>query len=85
MVPPGVVTATFLALIVAVAEIVKVAVIVVGFTTVTPLPETTTVVPVVVKLVPVNVRGTAVPRKPVFGETESKVGGGGLTTVSAKV
>lgn len=87
VVPPGVVTVTFLAVSPAVAVIVKVAVIVVVLTTVSPLtvtpaPDTATVVPVAVKFVPVSVTGTAVPRTPVFGETDVSVGAGGATTVN---
>src|SRR5271169_5463691 len=75
---------------VAVAAIVNVVVIVVEFTTVivptvTPVPDTATVVPVAVKFVPVSVTGTAVPRTPVFGATETSVGIGGLTTVNVSV
>ena len=67
-----------------------VAVIVVEFTTVTPvtitpLPETVTDVPVVVKLVPVNVTGTLELRKPLFGDTALRVGGGGAFTVNVIV
>lgn len=58
--PLGVVTVTFLAVSAAVVEIMKFAVIVVEFATVTALtvmfaPDTATVVPVAVKLVPVKV------------------------------
>ena len=69
---------TVLAPVPAVAEIVKVAVIVVAFTlvkllTVTPVPET--VKPVAApRLVPVMVTATAVPRAPVFGEIAVTVG-----------
>jgi hypothetical protein len=87
LIPPGVVTLTFLAVSPAVAVIVKVAVIVVGFTTVrvptvTPDPETVTLVPVAVKFVPVSVTGTAVPRRPLLGVIESSVDTGGTTTVN---
>lgn len=86
LVPPGVVTVTFLAVIAALTEIVKVAVTVVSSTTarlltVTPDPDTTTLVPVPVKFVPVSVTGTAVPRKPELGAAEISVGKGGRTTV----
>ena len=89
LVPPGVVTVTLLAESVAAAEIVNVAVIVDGFTTVTPLtvtpvPETATVVPVAVKLAPVSVTGTAVLRTPPIGATEVSVGAGAVTTTSEK-
>jgi hypothetical protein len=61
-----------------VAEIANVAVIIAGFNavtalTVTPVPETATVVPAVVKLLPVSVTGTAVPRTPVFGVAKLNV------------
>jgi hypothetical protein len=90
VVPPGVLTVTFLAVIAAVAVIVKVAVIVVALTTaspltVTPVPDTATVVPVAVKFVPVSFTGTTVPRTPVFGETDVSVGTGGATTVNVVV
>jgi hypothetical protein len=89
LVPPGVVTLTFLVPSDVVAEIVKVAVSIVEFTTVTaltvtPLPALT-VVPVAVKLVPVSVTGTAVARRPVLGATEPSVGCGGETTVNVTV
>jgi hypothetical protein len=79
LVPPGVVTLTFPAPIVAVAVIVKVVVIVVEFTTVmvptvTPVPDTATLVPDAVKFVPVSVTGTAVPAKPLLGVIETSVG-----------
>ena len=88
--PPPFVTLTFLALTVAVAEIVNVAVIVVEFTTViaptvTPVPDTVTVVPVAVKLAPVSVTGTLVLRCPLLGVTDASVGVAGLATVSAKL
>jgi len=87
LVPPALETVTFLAVSPAVAVIVNVVVIVVGFTivmapTVTPPPDTATVVPVAVKLLPDRVTGTAVPRTPVFGVTEASVGAGGLTIVN---
>ena len=68
--------------------ITKVAVICVELTTVIPVtvipvPEVKlTLVPLVVKLVPVRVTATFVPRAPVFGETEVRVGAGGLLTVN---
>lgn len=88
--PVVVVTLTLLALIVAVAEIVNVAVIVVEFTTaivptVTPVPDTVTVVPIAVKLAPVRVTETLVPRRPLLGAIEASVGAAGLTTVSIAV
>lgn len=66
LVPPGVVTLTVLVETVAVAEIVKVAVTVVELTTVmllTPMPVPDTVTAdVPVRLVPLSVTGTTVPR-----------------------
>jgi len=66
-------------------------VMVVEFTTVTPLtatppppPATATVDPVV-KFVPVRVTGTAAPRAPALGETEVRVAVGGFATVKATV
>lgn len=90
VVPPGVVTVTLLAPSAAPAVIVNVAVIVVGLTTVTaltvtPPPVAATVVPVVVKLDPVRVTGTAVPRRPVLGAIVVRVGVAGLPTVNATV
>jgi hypothetical protein len=89
LVPPGVVTLTVLAEVVAVPEIVKFAVTVVGFTTVRaltviPVPETVIAL-VPVRLVPVRVTGTSVPRTPVFGAIEVNVGagGGGATNSTA--
>jgi hypothetical protein len=81
LVPLDVVTLRVLALIVALAEIVKVVVMVVEFTTVkvpiaTPGPDIATLVPVGAKFVPVSVTGKAVPRKPVLGAMEASVGGG---------
>src|SRR5258705_12011334 len=85
---PGVWTATVLAPVVASAPIVIVAVIVVEFTTVTPLRVTlgpagasVTVVPLAVKLVPEKVTPTAVPRAPELGLIDASVGAPGLTTV----
>jgi hypothetical protein len=85
--PAGVVTLIFLAESVAVGETVKVAVMVVGFATftlpmVTPpaAPTTFTVVPEAVKLVPVSVTKTLLPRVPVFGVIDDRVAGGGLLT-----
>lgn len=87
VVPPGVVTLTFLADAPAVALIVNVAFNVplsttVTLLTVTPDPETVILVPVAVKFAPSNVTGTAVPRTPVFGVTEVSVGAGGRSTVN---
>ena len=76
--PPGVETVTFLAPRVAKLAMAKVAVTLVSLTTVTLL--TVTPVPVMftanvpVRLVPVSVTGTEVPRKPVLGEMEVSVG-----------
>ena len=86
LVPPGVVTVTFLAVVAALTAIVKVAVTAVSFTTVrlltvTPDPDTTILVPIAVKFVPVSVTGTAVPRTPELGAIETSVGTGGRTTV----
>ena len=90
LVPPGVVMVTFLEVSAAPAVIVNVVVAVVAFTTVTaptvtPPPETATVVPDVVKFVPVRVTGTDLPRTPVLGATEVSVGIGGAITVNASV
>jgi hypothetical protein len=89
LVPPGVVTLTVLALIVAVAKIVNVAVTVVSFTTVrplyvTPVPDTVIVV-APVKPLPESVTGTLVPLTPVAGVIEASVGAAGLTTVNVSV
>lgn len=84
---PATVTVTLWAVVSeAVADMVKVAVRFVGLVTVTPLtvmppPETATVVSPAMKLVPVSVTATAVPRTPVGGATEVNVGDGGITTV----
>lgn len=85
--PPGVVTVTLLAPSAAPVAIVKFAVIVVEFTTVTPLtltlvPDMVTEVPLVVKLVPVRVTATLVPCAPDVGAMELSVGAGGLTIVN---
>jgi hypothetical protein len=82
LVPPGVVTLTFLVVNPAVAEIVKFAVIVLEFTTVklgtvTPKPDTVTAV-VPSRLVPVRVTATVVPRVPALGLIDVNVGGGVL-------
>jgi len=90
LVPPGTLTLTFLAPSAAVPEIVNVAVIVAEFTivtalTVTPVPLTTTVVPVAAKLLPDKVTGTLMPRSPLLRVTEVSVGVAGLTTLSVKL
>jgi len=88
VVPAGVVTVTFLAVSAAVAEMVKVAVMVVSFTTVKlgtvmpppppPPPETfTDVAPV--RLTPVRVTVSLVPLAPVFGAIENSPAGGTVT------
>ena len=70
--PPAVLTVTFLAVSAAVAEIVKVASIVVSLITVKPptvMPPPVTVIPVEpVNPVPVRITGTLVPLAPVVGE-----------------
>ena len=63
----------------------KIAVAVVTPLTVTPVPETFTVVSPTMKLVPVSVTGTAVPRRPVGGVIEANVGVAGIVTVKATV
>jgi hypothetical protein len=75
--------------IVAPPPVLKVAVIVVGLTTVTPVivrppagAATLTVVPAAVKPVPVRVTKTAVPRRPELGLIEARVGVPGATTVN---
>ena len=77
-VPPGVETLTFLAVTAAVLVMVKVAVTVVSLTTTrlltaTPVPDTL-IRKAPVRLVPVSVTGTAVPRRPVLGTMEVRVG-----------
>lgn len=86
LVPPGVVTVTVLAEMVAVAEIVKFAVTVVELTTVMlltemPVPDTFTA-DVPARFVPVKVTGTTVPRWPLLGEIEVSVGAGTFDTNS---
>lgn len=82
VIPPVVTLTALTAGAVAVAAMVKVAVIDVGLETVTllteiPLPAGTfTVDPSVEKLVPVRVTDTLLPRTPVFGAIEVSVGGG---------
>jgi hypothetical protein len=83
---PGVVTLTVRAPSVAVLEMVKVAVIVCGSPTLTPLtvipvPETLTVLDPWTKFVPVKSTVMVVPRTPVGGAIEVNVGAGGMTTV----
>jgi hypothetical protein len=78
LVPFEVVTLTVLALSGALAAIMNVAVTDVSLTTlnpltVTPAPETFTA-EAPVRLVPVRVTGTDLPRAPVFGEIETRVG-----------
>jgi hypothetical protein len=86
---PATLTVTLWAVVVeAVAEMVKVAVSVVGLATDTPLmvippPETATVVSPAIKLVPVSVTETTEPRAPEGGAIEVNVGVGGITTVKA--
>jgi len=87
--PPGVLTVTFLAVSAAPGGIVKVAVIVVSFTTVKaltamapppppPLPDM--LIPVEpFKPVPLRVTATLVPWAPVFGEIEVSAPGGTIT------
>jgi hypothetical protein len=83
--PPGLVTASRVLLPrVAVAEIVKVAVTVVSFSTVTPLAVTPTLPVTVIAVVPVSpvpvrVATTVLPRKPVFGAIEVSVSGDPVT------
>jgi hypothetical protein len=81
LVPPGVVTLTVLAERAAVAEIVKFAVTEVSLTTVMaptvmPVPDTL-IADVPVRFVPVRVTATVLPRCPVLGEIEVRVGAGG--------
>jgi hypothetical protein len=83
LVPAGVVTLTLWAPSAVAAAMVKVAVTVVAFTTVTLLTvmfgEFTTVTAVVpVRLVPLRVTETLVPRAPVLGVIEVSVGAGGI-------
>jgi len=87
LVPPGLLTRTDLAVAAAVVDMAKVAVTVVELTTVTPLmvmppPVTSITVPAGVKLVPVRVTDTLVPRAPDVGAIDASVGAGGLTTVN---
>jgi len=82
----AVVTVTFLALSVAVGEIVNVALTCVSLTTVRALtvmpPPDTLMAVAVVKLMPVSTTGWAVPRAPVMGAIENSPAGG---TVTVKV
>jgi hypothetical protein len=87
--PPGVNTVTVLAEAVRVVFIVRFTVIVVEETTVTvptvtPPPFISTLVPFVVKLEPMIVTGTVVPRTPELGVIDDTVGDGGLFTVNVK-
>ena len=90
---PPTVTDTLWAPSAAVAEMVKVALMVVGLATLTPLtvtppPETATVTGPTAgkgKLVPVSVTGIVVARPPVDGVIEVNVGVGGIVTVKATV
>jgi hypothetical protein len=86
LVPPTVVTLTALgAVSAAVVEMVKVALMVSGLTTLRPLtviPPPGTLIPVTpIKSVPVSVTGTVVPRIPVGGAIEVRLAAGGVTTV----
>jgi hypothetical protein len=88
--PPGVVTVTVLFVMGEVAVIVRFAVMLVEEATateptVTLPPLIATVVPVVVKLLPVMVTGTVVPRTPVLGVIDDTVGAGGATTVNVRL
>jgi hypothetical protein len=87
VVPPGVVTVTLAAPTAALAAMVNVAVICVALVTltlltVTPGLPTATVAPET-KLEPVKVTGTLVPRVPLVGAMEAKVGAGGLIVNAA--
>ena len=91
LVPPAVVTVTLRAPVAALAEIVRVAVIWVGPTTVmlltvTPVEETVMVAPAA-KLAPVRVTGTVAPWAPLDGAMAVRAGAAGLTvkTVAAVV
>jgi hypothetical protein len=87
LVPPGVVTLTFLAVSAALPAIVKVAVTVVALTTailLTVMPPPVTVTAVApVRFVPVRVTVGAPPWLPVTGEIEVSVGGAVVVTVNA--
>jgi hypothetical protein len=90
LVPPSDVTVTFLGPRAAANVVLIVALMVVEFTTVTPVtdtlvPETATVVPAVVKLVPVRTTGTLCPRTPDAGAIDVRVGTGGLTMAKVTV
>jgi hypothetical protein len=89
LVPPDVVTVTLVGPVVALAAMVKVAVIWVALTTVTlltvtPALATLTVAPEI-KLVPVNVTGKVLPGVPFDGLMELTVGGAGDVTTSVAV
>jgi hypothetical protein len=91
--PPGLVTVILLGPIVAapppVADVLKVAVIVVALTLVTPetvrpfAGATTFTVAPTAKFEPVRVTARAVPRTPKLGAIESRIGEPGFTTVNA--
>lgn len=87
LVPPAVVTVTFLLLVLALGAITKLAVTWVALTyvtlvTVTPVPLTLTASPAAEKLVPAKVTtATVFPRNPVFGVIDVSVGAGGLATM----
>jgi hypothetical protein len=86
LVPPTVLTVTFLEPVVAPAVIVNVAVAVVGLVTVTavevtPVPEIAAVIPAA-KPVPTRFTGTLVPRTPVLGVTDVSVGTTGAVTAN---
>ena len=91
LVPPAVVTVTLWLPSVAAPPIVNLAVTCDESTnaklpaaTLTP-PPTFIVVPIAVKLVPVRVTFTPVPRAPVPGETDASVGAAGFETVNGTV
>jgi len=86
LVPPGVVTVTFLAPRAALPPMAKLAVTEVALTTLTPLtvtpvPDTLTAL-VPVRFVPVRVTGTVAPCAPVLGLIVVSVGGGIVVTVN---
>lgn len=87
LVPPGVITRTVLGPVVAPEGIVISAVSEVELRTTTlpattPVPPIDRLVPAAVKLVPVTVTDTTVPRAPDAGVIDATVGGGGLITVN---
>lgn len=83
--PDPVVRVTFLAVVAAVVVMVKVAVAVCGLRTLRPLTVTpaplTVMLVAPVRLLPVRVTATAVPRTPEGGATEASVGAGRAMTV----